>query len=192
MAVPTSVSPEAHGDERSALLSYLEAQRGGLRRALLGLTEEQARRVPSASALSVAGVVKHVMEGERGWIRTMRGEPLDYHDPATMKGWEDSFRLTDEESVASVLARYEEVAAETEAVVRALPSMDELFVLPDAPWASGGPRTWRWGLLHLIEEAARHAGHADVIRESIDGKGAFDLVADEHAARDADRTPVAG
>ncbi|MDK1472293.1 DinB family protein [Streptomyces sp. 549] len=190
--MPTPVSPEARGGEREALLGYLEAQRGGLRRALSGLTEAQARSVPSASALSVAGVVKHVMEGERGWIRTMRGEPLDYSDPATLASWENSFRLTEDESVASVLARYEEVAAETEAAVRALDCMDDLFDLPSAPWDEGGPRTWRWGLLHLIEEAARHAGHADVIRESVDGKGAFDLIEGADKWTAAEHSPAAG
>ncbi|MCX2970771.1 MULTISPECIES: DinB family protein [Streptomyces] len=177
--MPISVSPEAHGDERGALLAYLDAQRGGLRRAVLGLTRDQATATPSASALSVAGLLKHTAQGEEGWLRTMTGEPVDFHDPATIARWEQSFALTADETVEGVLAHYAEVAARTEAAVRALPSLDETFHVPDAPWAAGGPRSWRWGLLHLIEEAARHAGHADVVRETIDGKGAFDLVEEE-------------
>ncbi|HZG05709.1 MAG TPA: DinB family protein [Streptomyces sp.] len=172
--MPVPVAPEARGDERGALLAYLEAQRGGIRRALHGLTEEQARSRPSASALSLAGVLKHVAVGERDWLRTMRGEPFDFRE--RMKVWEDSFVPGEDETVESLLALYEQVARETEETVRALPSLDDTFTTPKVPWDEGGPRSWRWGLLHLIEEAARHAGHADVIRESIDGKGAFDLV----------------
>lgn len=174
--MPTPVTPEAYGDERGALLGYLDAQRGAIRRAVHGLTEEQANSTPSASALSVAGVLKHVAEGEAGWLRTMRGEPVNFADPETIKQWEASFGLTGEETVESMLAYYEKVAQETEETVRAVPSLDDTFDLPKAPWDEGGPRSWRWALLHLIEEVARHAGHADVIRESIDGKGAFDLV----------------
>lgn len=175
--MPTPVMPENHGDERGALLGYLAAQRGGVRRALHGLSEEQVRSVPSASELSLAGVLKHVALGERSWIRTMRGvECFDFHDPAAMRKAAATFVPGGEETAVSVLECYEEVARETEEAVRALPSMDELFTLPSAPWDEGGPRSWRWGLLHLIEETARHAGHADVIRETIDGKGAFDLV----------------
>ncbi|MEE1930351.1 DinB family protein [Streptomyces sp. TRM 70351] len=190
--MPTPVAPEAHGDERGALLAYLDAQRGGLRRAVHGLTEEQARATPSASALSVAGLLKHVAQGEAGWIRTMTGDPVDFNDPRELARWERSFLLEDGEDVASVLAFYAEVAAGTERVVRALPSLDETFVLPAAPWDAGGERSWRWGLLHLIEEAARHAGHADVIRETLDGKGAFDLVFETGALPEPDWSALTG
>ncbi|MBW1604234.1 DinB family protein [Streptomyces sp. JJ66] len=177
--MPTSVAPEAPGDERGALLAYLDAQRGGLRRAVRGLTREQATSTPTASALSVAGLLKHCAQGEEGWLRTMTGAPLDFGDEAETARYEAGFALTEDETVEDMLAYYEKVAARTEEAARALPSLDETFHLPDAPWAAGGPRTWRWALLHLIEETARHAGHADVIRETIDGKGAFDLVAEE-------------
>ena len=77
-------------------------------------------------------------------------------------------------------------AAGTEAAVHAVESLDTTFVVPPAPWDKGGDFSWRWGLLHLIEEYARHAGHADIIRETIDGKGAFDLVFETGAMPEPD------
>ncbi|MFX4294179.1 DinB family protein [Streptomyces bohaiensis] len=184
--MPTVVRPEARGDERGALLSYLDAQRGGLRRAVYGLTHEQATSTPTPSVLSVAGLLKHVTVGEQDWITTMSGHPADPRDPATRRRWEDSFALGPDETVPGVLVLSDEVARRTEEIVRALPSLDDTFDQPSAPWDPGGTRSWRWGLLHLIEEAARHAGHADIIREAVDGKGAFQLVFETGAAPEPD------
>ncbi|MBB1247169.1 DinB family protein [Streptomyces durbertensis] len=166
--------PEVHGDERGALLGALASQREAFRQAVEGLTEEQARSTPSASELSLAGLIKHVTSGETGWIDSMRsGSTPGSDDEAAVKEWQESFVPTEEETVAVLLERYGRVAAETEKAVREVPSLDDTFMLADAPWQKGGPRSWRWGLLHLIEEAARHAGHADVIRETIDGHKAM-------------------
>ncbi|MCH6161808.1 DinB family protein [Streptomyces marispadix] len=190
--MPVVVKPEAPGDERGALLAYLDAQRGGIRRALHGLTEEQARSVPSASALSLAGVLKHVAVGERGWLRRLQASGEDFDFAESAAEWEDSFSPGEHESVQSLLDLYEKVANETEAAVRALDSVDETFHAPKVPWDEGGQRSWRWALLHLIEETARHAGHADVIRESIDGKGAFDLVFETGAMPEPDWAAFGG
>ncbi|MFB6889657.1 DUF664 domain-containing protein [Kitasatospora sp. NPDC056327] len=170
--MPTLVNAET--DERDALLSFLAAQRGGLRRAALGLTEEQAAARPTAGALSLAGLIKHAAVCEREWIvGTLMGRPLrDGENPE-----EDTFTLTGEETLAHWLHRYEEIAAETEEIVRGLRDLDVDAPLPEAPWfPAGSRRTARWVLLHLIEEAARHAGHADIVRESLDGLTAFELV----------------
>ncbi|MFF7644445.1 DinB family protein [Streptomyces canus] len=172
----THVPAEEYGDERGALLSFLEEQRGGIRRALLGLTDEQADAKPSASDLSLGGLLKHVAETEQGWIARARGEePAVHREPSN---WHECFALVGDESVASQLAYWEKVAAETEAFARSVPSLDDTFPLPDQPWfPPGGRVSVRWVLLHLIRETARHAGHADIIRESLDGKTAFALVA---------------
>ncbi|WP_458086973.1 DinB family protein [Streptomyces malaysiensis] len=182
--MPVIVSPEACQDERGALLAYLEAQRGGIRRSVYGLIEEQARSVPSASVLSLAGLLKHAVTGERGWLRVLQGKAGDPRDQ--MAEWERTFEPTEDETVEALLALYDEVARETEEAVRALPSLDETFEALRLPWDEGGTRTWRWAVLHLIEELARHAGHADIIRETIDGKGAFDLVFETGAAPEPD------
>lgn len=172
----THVPAEAYGDERGALLSFVEAQRGALRRSVLGLTEAQAASRPSASELSLSGLLKHVAECELGWLRLAQGRPNEKErSPST---WGDSFRPVDGETVGSILAFWVEVTAETEEFIRSVPSLDETFPLPDQPWfPKEGKASMRWLALHLLEEFARHAGHADVIRESLDGKGAFDLVA---------------
>ncbi|MEV7438280.1 DinB family protein [Streptomyces griseoviridis] len=170
------VGAEAPGDERGALLSFIEEQRGGVRRALLGLTDEQAAARPSASELSLGGLLKHVAEVEQSWLARAKGEP-----PAVRRdqsNWHESFVLLDDESVASQFAYWEKVAAETEQYVRSVPSLDDTFPLPPDPWfPPEGRVSVRWLCLHLIRETARHAGHADIIRESLDGKTAFELVA---------------
>ncbi|NGO68587.1 DinB family protein [Streptomyces boncukensis] len=183
--MPVVVQPEAHGDERGALLAYLEAQRGAFRRALHGLTEEQARSAPAASELSLSGLLKHVTLGEEDWLRKFQGTETRSTEEQ-MAGWEGGFAPTPEETIDVLIAWSERVAAETERAVRALPSLDETFVSPKYPWDEGGERSWRWGLLHLMEELARHAGHADVIRETLDGKGAFDLVFETGAMPEPD------
>lgn len=182
--MPVVVEAEARGDERGALLAYLEAQRGGMRRALHGLTEEQARSAPAASELSVAGLLKHVTVVERRWVLLFQG--IEQDEETEKQAWERSFHPTAEETVEVLVADSERLAEETEAAVRAAGSMDDTFVVPPAPWDAGGVFSWRWGLLHLIEEVGRHAGHADVIRETLDGKGAFDLVFETGAMPEPD------
>ncbi|MFE7312976.1 MULTISPECIES: DinB family protein [unclassified Streptomyces] len=180
--MPTHVPAEAHGDERGALLAFLEAQRGGLRRAALGLTDEQTKQRPSAGELSVGGLIKHVAEVEQRWVELAQGR--EHAVPRDQSNWHLGFQLQDGESVAGMLEFWEGVAAETEKFVRAVPSLDDTFPLPEAPWfPKDGRQSMRWLLLHLIEETARHAGHADIVRESLDGKTAFELVAQERAAR---------
>jgi len=174
----THVRAEARADERGALLSFLAEQRGGIRRALLGLTDEQAAGRPSASELSLAGLLKHVAEVEQGWIARAKGEPPAIKRDET--NWHETFQPANGETVESQLAYWEKVAAETEAFVRAVPSLDDTFPLPNEPWFPPDEEvSVRWLVLHLIRETARHAGHADIIRESLDGATAFELVAKE-------------
>ncbi|QFZ75040.1 DUF664 domain-containing protein [Streptomyces fagopyri] len=180
----THVSAETPGDERGALLSFLEGERGGIRRALIGLTAEQATSRPSASELSLAGLLKHVSEVEQSWIARARQEP-----PAVERdesNWHECFVLVGDETVEQQLEQWEKVAAGTEAFIRSVPSLDDTFPLPDAPWFPPDERvSMRWVLLRLISETARHAGHADIIRESLDGATAFGLVAREREGREA-------
>lgn len=165
-------------DERDALLNYLEAQRGALHRAAFGLTEEQARQTPSASALSVGGLIKHLASVEFNWVQVNMAGRVD-PNPPTEEGWDDNFRLLDDETLAGAQERYRQVAKETEEFVRALPDLDQEYDLPKAPWFPDEPRTARWILLTMIQETARHAGHADIVRESLDGADAFTLIAKE-------------
>ncbi|MGW7056169.1 DinB family protein [Streptomyces sp. NPDC054887] len=170
------VNAETPGDERGALLAFLDAERGGVRRALIGLTDEQAATTPSASDLSLSGLLKHVSEVEEGWLARARQVAPEVR--RTEADWGDSFRLTGDETVESRLAYWARVARRTEEFVRSLPSLDETFPLPDEPWFPDSERvSMRWLLLRLITEMSRHSGHADIIRESLDGRTAFELVA---------------
>jgi uncharacterized damage-inducible protein DinB len=174
--MPTVVRAEK--DERDGLLAFLDAQRGGIARSVLGLTDEQATTRPSASELTLAGLVKHVARTEEVWIQgTLLGRPEFL---GTEADYVSGFRLLDGETLSSVLARYAEVARATEEAVNGLPDLEVTVALPEAPWFPPGMKvSARWILLHLIEEVARHAGHADIVRESLDGRTAFELVAAE-------------
>ncbi|WP_329133348.1 DinB family protein [Streptomyces sp. NBC_01476] len=176
---------KAETDERDALLAFLDAQRGGLRRAVRGLTDEQAAAHPSASAMALGGLVKHAARCESNWIQViLMGRPEPAGRRTTEADWQGQFQLLPGETLAGVLAELEAVGRETRAAVATLPDLDVAVALPEAPWfPQDGKRSARWILLHLIEEQARHAGHADLIRESLDGAVAFDLLAQEQAAR---------
>ncbi|MFB7409295.1 MULTISPECIES: DinB family protein [unclassified Streptomyces] len=172
------VPTEAHGDERGALLNFVEAQRAAIRRSLLGLTEEQAASRPSASELSLSGLLKHVAEVELNWLRLAQQQPNERQ--RSQETWDEGFRLVGGETIPEIVEFWAGVAKETEEYVRSVPSLDDTFPLPEAPWfPEDGRVSVRWMLLHLVQEAGRHAGHADVIRESLDGKGSFELIAAE-------------
>jgi hypothetical protein len=173
----THVPSEAPGDERGMFLSFIEAQRGAIRRSLIGLTDEQAASRPSVSELSLSGLAKHVAETELNWLRMAQQQPNE--KARDESNWAESFRLVGDETVKGVLEFWDGVVAEVEAFIRAVPSLDDTFPLPEAPWfPKDGRVSMRWLLAHLVEEHARHAGHADIIRESLDGRTAFELVAE--------------
>ncbi|GLZ79736.1 hypothetical protein Afil01_45430 [Actinorhabdospora filicis] len=167
----------ASDDERGLLLRFIAEGRAGLRRSVLGLSDERAGERATASELTLSGLVKHVAEVEQGWIARAKGV-----DPAvarSQENWDECFRLVGEETVAGQLAYWEKVAAETEAYVLGLDGIEVTVPLPDEPWYPKEDISVRWILLHLIREINRHAGHADIIRESIDGKTAWGLMAEE-------------
>ena len=165
-------------DERELLLAYLDQQRQGVRNAAYGLTDDQARLSPLPSALTIGGLIKHVAETEKGWIDLVLQR--DSGSGADRQTYEDNFRLGPDETLAAALGRYGDVAAETEAVVATIGDLDEAVPVPQGvPWFPDDVEAWslRWVLLHLVEETARHAGHADLIRESIDGAKMYELMA---------------
>jgi uncharacterized damage-inducible protein DinB len=172
--MPGLVAPVA--DERSALLAFLAQQRYVLRLAAYGLTDDQARATPTAGALSIGGLLKHVARVEDGWIDLVLERP-SAQDP---EAYQRAFRLDADESLATVLDRYQTVAQRTEAVIGAIPDLTQpVHVPPDVPWFPDDVEAWsvRWVLLHLIQETARHAGHADIVRESLDGATAYPIMA---------------
>jgi hypothetical protein len=93
--------------------------------------------------------------------------------------YEDNFHLAPGETLAGALAAYDDVARETESVIAGIDLGDAVPVPKGVPWYPDDLDAWtvRWVLLHLIEEVARHAGHADIVREAIDGATMFELMA---------------
>jgi uncharacterized damage-inducible protein DinB len=167
-------------DERDGLLAFLAQQRHVLRIAAYGLTDEQARLVPSRSSLSVGGLVKHVASTERGWMDTVLERERPGSQAEKISAYAADFQLTDDETLADVLAAYDEAARETEEVMAGIADLGRSVPVPrGVPWFPPDVEAWsvRWVLLHLIQETARHAGHADIVREHIDGATAFPLMA---------------
>jgi uncharacterized damage-inducible protein DinB len=162
--------------ERSDIVAMLGKHRHFLRYTTRGLTDEQARERTTVSELTLGGLIKHVADVERGWAAFIVDGPTAMKDAPDMTEADfarrrDNFLLLDGETLAGVLADYEATAAATDELVRALPNLSATQPLPSAPWF---PRNERWSarrvLLHIITETAQHAGHADIIRESIDGQ----------------------
>ena len=146
--------PAGNVDERELLLSWLGYLRGAVIRDVEGLTDEQAHWRPEGRLISPLGVVSHLSNVEWRWIDGgMRGSEVSRD--------EAEFHPGPDVTVAGALASYRERAAATDAAVRTMSL--------DAPCNRQPGTNLRWVLLHLINETARHAGHADASRELIDG-----------------------
>lgn len=166
--------------ERADLLETLGKHRWFLRFTVRDLTDEQAAQTTTASALCLGGLIKHVALTERQWVNFIVDGPSAMAAPDnntigsahnnTVADWASGFRLLEGETLAGVLETYEQVAARTDELVRTLPDLDLSHPLPVAPWFPPGAR-WsaRRVVLHVIAETAQHAGHADILRESLDG-----------------------
>ena len=157
-------------DERTALEASLDYLRATLRWKAAGLTDEQARTATvEPSIMSIAGLLRHMAEVERHWFQMyLRGDAEDrlfWH-----RGPDADFELADIASIAECRALYDREIATSRAIAAEY-ELDDLAALNDRD--RGEPFDWqpnlRWILVHMIEEYARHAGHADLIRERIDG-----------------------
>jgi uncharacterized damage-inducible protein DinB len=175
-SMPGQVAPVT--DERELLLAYLTQQRYVLKLTAHGLTDEQARQSSPPSSLTVGGLIKHVSQVERYWIDLVVQRQADV-DVADSE-YEDNFKLAPGETLVSVIDTYDAVARETEAVIGRIADLGQAVPVPSGvPWFPDDVEAWtvRWVLLHLMTETARHAGHADIVREAVDGATAFPLMA---------------
>jgi len=166
-----------HTDEHELLLGFLDQQRAVLRLAAHGLTDEQARtRAVAPSPLSVGGLIKHASLGEQMWMGVVRQQAED-RDP---DAYAASFVMDADETLDDLLSQARSIGEETAAVIRAISDLEQPVPVPKGvPWYPQDLDAWsvRWVVLHLVEEFARHAGHADILREAIDGATAFPLMA---------------
>jgi Protein of unknown function (DUF664) len=163
-------------NEREALLTFLGQQRNAVRISAYGLSDQQARLAPGASALTVGGLVKHLTDMERSWTATMLQQPRTGAPEDYLLG----FRVSDDDTISCLLADYAAAGADTDAAVATISDLGQAVPVPKGvPWFPSDVDAWsvRWVLLHLIEETAKHAGHADIVRESVDGATFHPLMA---------------
>ncbi|MFC7480584.1 DinB family protein [Luedemannella flava] len=176
--------------ERADLLAELAVARAALTNTTRGLTDEQAGARPTVSELCLGGLIKHVTACEEGWLRfAVAGASAISYDLPDGVTWADieagtarelpswltdrvtEFQMLPGETLAGILERYAEVAAHSEKVITTIPDLSATHPLPAAPWHEPGS-AWsvRRVLLHVIAETVQHAGHADILRETIDGQ----------------------
>lgn len=159
--------------ERGDLLHQLTKVRNFLRFTVRDLSDQQLALRPTPSELCLGGLIKHVASAERNWaafivqgtsaMRTF--EEMTEQDFARRA---DEFRMLPGDTLAGILADYAAAAARTDELI-ATADLDTIHDLPEAPWFQNARWSVRQVLLHLIGETAQHAGHADIIREAIDG-----------------------
>ena len=163
------IDPDQHADELTMLGQYLDYHRATLVAKATGVDEAGWRATVGASSLTLAGLVKHMALVEDSWFQeTMAGEAE--REPWASAPWDDDpdweFHTAPDEDPAAVLALYAEACERSRATVARIGD-------PEAESAKvtrrGRRPTLRWVMLHMLEETARHNGHADLIRESVDG-----------------------
>lgn len=185
-----TVTENALDVEKRDLLAELATVRAQLLNTVRGLSDEQLGERPTTSELCLGGLIKHVASVEESWLRFVLEGPsamtfalpegVTWDDiaagtareyPQWMTDRINEFQMLPGDTSAGILQHYEDVAARTEEIVTALPDLLITHPVPDAPWNEPGTElSARRVLLHVISEIAQHAGHADIIRESIDGQ----------------------
>ena len=167
--------------ERADLLDVLHKHRGLFRVTVQGMSDEQARTRSTVSELTLGGLIKHVASTEREWARFIQEGPAAQGDvdwanvdwsnpPPEVAAYADGMKMLEGETLTGLLEEYDAVAAATDALVATV-DLDSSQPLPKAPWFEPGAR-WsaRRVFTHILAETTQHAGHADIIRESIDGQ----------------------
>lgn len=166
--------------ERSDVMETLDRHRGFLLRTSDGLTDEQARTRSTVSDLTIASILKHVADTEESWVEfatagasaSTKGADVDWD--AVRRGEvefvDTRFLLGEDDTLENLRARVMQVGAATSELLGTA-DLDGAHLLPETPWRAPGT-VWsvRRIALHLIAEISQHAGHADIIREAIDGQ----------------------
>ncbi|MFI0773485.1 DinB family protein [Streptomyces sp. NPDC021212] len=186
----TTTSPATLDAERTDLLAALATARSALTHTTRGLSDEQAGEQPTVSALCLGGLIKHVASMEEGWMRfVVEGPSAMRYDlpegvtwadimagtasefPQWMIDHQSEFRMPPGETLAGIVERYEQIAARSEDVIASVPDLSAAHPLPEVPWHEpGAVYSVRRVLMHIIAETTQHAGHADILRETLDGR----------------------
>ncbi|MGH3676461.1 MAG: DinB family protein [Mycobacterium sp.] len=176
--------PPPAADERQTLAEFLRFNQNAFFAIAYGLTDEQARSTPSVSALSIGGLVKHAAGVQRAWMARVKAAPdMPPKDERPFEeivaSYQDEHLMREDETLEQLLDALRAQNADT---LRLLEDADFDTPVPvphDVPWFPQDLDTWtvRWVGLHMIEELTRHAGHGDIIRESIDGATMYELMA---------------
>lgn len=176
--------PSPAADERGSIVEFLRFNQNAFFAVAHGLTDEQARATPSASALSIGGLIKHVAGVQSGWMARVAHAP-DFPPPdprpfeEQIANYRDQYVMGDEDTLDRLLDRLRVQNAETLRLF-AEKDLDTPVPVPrDVPWFPQDVEHWtvRWVANHLLEELTRHAGHADIIRETVDGATMYELMA---------------
>lgn len=156
-------------EEKKVLSATLDAQRNAMRALCYGLSDDQLRQRLLPSVTTILGMVKHLAYVERWWFQDVfEGRPCEY--PYKEGDWDADFRIESGESTTEILDLYRTECNVARQIVASHALTDVSVNHTQRP-----PCTLRWTILHMIEETARHAGHADILREQLDGKTALGL-----------------
>ena len=165
---PTADQPASTGSERQVLEAFLDFHRQVLVSKVDGISEDEARhrRVPSKTTL--AGLIKHMIGVERGWFQEVLAGRKPEDIGPNVGGGDESWDLAENETVSSLIKEYEQTCEQSRQTAAR-------FALDDAvPEPDMGQVSLRWVYVHMIEETARHVGHADILREQTDGAAGID------------------
>jgi uncharacterized damage-inducible protein DinB len=180
--MPALASPVA--DERSALREYLSYHQSAYFAVAYGLTDEQARLTPTAGELSIGGLIKHVTAMQDTWMSRVAAapdapppDPRPFDEVAAEYGEQHVMRP--DETLHGLIEKFKAQNAQTLSLVETADLDAEVPVPHEIPWFPKDLDAWsvRWVVLHVINELARHSGHADIVREGIDGATMYELLA---------------
>jgi len=165
--------PPVAAGETATLLGYLDYQRATLQWKCRGLDAEGLRATTAASSMTLGGLLKHMAVVEEGWFsQSLHGRPLgapwDAIDWEADRDWE--WHSAAEDSPEDLMALWQDAVARSRSLVAEALQNGGLGQLAKRTWPDGRAPSLRWIVCHMIEEYARHNGHADLLRESIDGE----------------------
>jgi uncharacterized damage-inducible protein DinB len=165
---PVADRPDSTGSERPVLEAFLDFHRQVLLSKVDGISDNEARRRRVPSRTTLAGLIKHMIGVERGWFQEVLGGRNPEDIDANVGGGDESWAVAENETVSSLIKEYEQTCEQSRQTAAR-------FALDDAvPEPDMGQVSLRWIYVHMIEETARHVGHADILREQTDGAAGID------------------